>query len=149
MGFLALTAGGFVVLLAGCGGGDKGQYDDAAQAMPTYKYPAPTGPPPVAAPAAAAGTAATAGQPAAGPQSETIPPSPGPGYVWMPGYWSTSPSGNWEWVAGHYVARKAMSDEQLRAARGMLEQARLGLTDKQRKRIDDAIDEINTALKTK
>jgi hypothetical protein len=67
----------------------------------------------------------------------------------MPSYWTTSATGGWESVAGHYVARQGMSEEQLRAARGMLEQARIGLTGKARKSVDDAIDQINNALKGK
>lgn len=148
-GFVALTAAGCVVLLAGCGGGNKGQYTDDAQAMPTYRYPPANPPPNQVIYRASSNAPAAGGQPVAAGQQETIPPSPGPGYIWMPGYWSTSSAGGWEWVSGHYVTRERMSDEQLRAARGMLEQARLGASDKARKRVDEAIDEINTALKGK
>jgi hypothetical protein len=146
--FLALALSGAAILLAGCGGGDKGQYAEDAQAVPTYKYPPSTGSPTLASYPPTTNAGAMAGQPAAA-QSETIPPSPGPNYVWMPSYWTTGPSGGWETVRGHYVTRSAMSDEQLRAARGMLEQARIGASEKQRKRVDDAIDQINTALKSK
>ena len=37
--------------------------------------------------------------PAAPPQ--TMLAAPGPGYVWIPGYWSWS--GNWRWVGGRWV----------------------------------------------
>src|SRR5262245_31937626 len=31
-------------------------------------------------------------------QVETIPVSPGPAYVWAPGYWSFGVGGRWAWV---------------------------------------------------
>jgi len=43
--------------------------------------------------------------------------------------------------------KQGVSDEQLRIARGMLEQARAGLTGKPLKHVDRAINQINIALK--
>jgi hypothetical protein len=57
--------------------------------------------------------------------------------------------GNWNWVGGHYVLRQGASEEQLRAARGMLEQSRVGLSGKALKNTDKAIEEINDALQVR
>ncbi len=35
------------------------------------------------------------------PKLEKVPPSPGPEYVWAPGYWDWN--GKWVWVAGHWT----------------------------------------------
>jgi hypothetical protein len=35
------------------------------------------------------------------PRPERIVASPGPGYVWVPGYWAAS-RGEWVWVGGHW-----------------------------------------------
>jgi hypothetical protein len=35
------------------------------------------------------------------PPPEAVVVTPGPAYVWVPGYWSWN--GSWVWVAGHYV----------------------------------------------
>src|SRR5262249_13702661 len=96
--------------------------------------------------AAATTSAATASAPAAAGQPEVIPPSPGPDYVWMPSYWTMGLNGTWVWVGGHYVLRQGASEEQLRAARGMLEQSRPGLNGKALKNVDKAIEQINSAL---
>ena len=64
----------------------------------------------------------------------------------MPGYWTIGVGGGWEWVGGRYVNRRGVSEEQLRAARGMLEQARIGLSGKALNKADKAIDQINEAL---
>ena len=45
--------------------------------------------------------------------------------------------------------KQGVSDEQLRSARGMLEQARPGLKGKALKHVDRAISQVNTALKIK
>src|ERR1051326_1631686 len=37
------------------------------------------------------------------PKTEVIVESPGPGYVWTPGYWSWQ--GRWVWIGGRYVVR--------------------------------------------
>ena len=121
--------------------------------MPMYRYEPPPNygapPPQTVAAAGAAGAAASPQQqvPATG-QTEAFPSSPGPEYVWMPSYWTTSVRGDWVWIGGHYVARQGLSDEQLRAARGMLEQAKTSLKGKSLKRVNEAIDEINDALDT-
>ena len=73
--------------------------------------------------------------------------SPGPDYVWMPGYWTVGVGGGWVWVGGHYVLRRSVSEEQLRAARGMLEQSRTSLTGRALKDVDKAIDQVNEALR--
>jgi hypothetical protein len=36
------------------------------------------------------------------PKGETITPEPGPGYVWIPGYWERSPD-TWDWISGHWA----------------------------------------------
>jgi hypothetical protein len=65
----------------------------------------------------------------------------------MPSYWTIGMGGGWVWVGGHYVIRQGVPEEQLRAARGMLEQARGSATgSKAVKSIDKAIDQINDAL---
>lgn len=38
------------------------------------------------------------------PQTETAPVTPGPEYVWTPGYWSWS-GNTWVWVGGSWVIR--------------------------------------------
>lgn len=88
-------------------------------------------------------------QMAPAPHMDSIPASPGPDYVWMPSYWTIGVGGGWVWVGGHYVLRQGAAEEQLRAARGMLEQARIGLSSKKVRKIDDAIEEINDALKSR
>lgn len=35
------------------------------------------------------------------PFAEPIPPMPGPGHVWMPGYWRQRPDG-WVWIYGYW-----------------------------------------------
>ena len=39
------------------------------------------------------------------PRVEVMPPPPGPGHVWIGGYWRWSGSRH-EWVAGHWEARR-------------------------------------------
>jgi WXXGXW repeat (2 copies)/Glycine zipper len=36
------------------------------------------------------------------PMAESVVPAPGPGYLWMRGYWEWNGSG-WVWAAGHWV----------------------------------------------
>ena len=36
------------------------------------------------------------------PAAETVPPPPGPGYVWQPGYWAWN-GAQYVWVPGTYV----------------------------------------------
>ena len=116
--------------------------------VPTYRsQPPPNMPPPVPPLNPASANAATSA-PAPG-QSEAFPSSPGPEYVWMPSYWTTSVRGDWVWIGGHYVARQGVADEQLRAARGMLEQARGNLDGKPLKKVNNAIDQINDALQVR
>jgi hypothetical protein len=67
----------------------------------------------------------------------------------MPSYWAMGIGGNWVWVGGHYVLRQGASEEQLRAARGMLEQSRGGLSGKALKNTDKAIEQINDALQVR
>jgi len=38
------------------------------------------------------------------PRVEVLSPSPGPAYVWQPGFWSFS-DGRWIWVPGRWVLR--------------------------------------------
>jgi hypothetical protein len=160
-GLYALSTGCLALFLNGCAGGPEQvpsyQAPSTFQSLPTYRYPqqqaANAAPPvqPSTAPqtaAPAAGTAAVT-QAATAPQSEVIPPSPGPDYVWMPSYWTVGLGGGWVNVGGRYVLRQGVSEEQLRAARGMLEQARIGLAGKPLKNANRAIDEINEALQTR
>ena len=78
-----------------------------------------------------------------------VPTSPGPDYVWMPGYWTVGIGGGWVWVGGHYVLRQGAAEEHLRAARGMLEQSRTAAPAKTAKYIDRAIEDVNDALKVR
>ncbi len=36
------------------------------------------------------------------PVAQSVVPSPGPGYVWQPGFWAWNGTA-WVWVAGHWV----------------------------------------------
>ncbi len=168
LGFLLISAAFIVVLFAGCASNTPppgpAYYQATYQAPQTYKYPPQTVYPspqtatPAVATAAPSSAAAAAPQTSAAPvtattsaqaqagQPEVIPPSPGPDYVWMPSYWTMGLNGSWVWVGGHYVLRQGASEEQLRAARGMLEQSRAGLTGKALKNVDKAIEQINNAL---
>jgi hypothetical protein len=38
-------------------------------------------------------------------QVEVVPVSPGPTYVWVPGYWSVGVGGHWVWIGGRYAVR--------------------------------------------
>ena len=124
------------------------------QGPQAYRYPPQqiSSPPPVSAPTTTQTAPATAtytqAQPAQADAShiDSMPGSPGPDYVWMPSYWTVGVGGGWVWIGGHYVLRQGAAEEQLRAARGMLEQARMGLASKKAKKIDNAIEEINDAL---
>lgn len=146
---------GVVALLTGCESSQPTQplpsyqtrYYQGAQ---PYRYPqqqisqgpatsSQSAPPPAAPP-----SNNNQAQPVQG--AETIPSSPGPDYVWMPSYWTIGVGGGWVWVGGHYVLRQGASEEQLRAARGMLEQARMDLSGSKAKSINRAIEEINEAL---
>jgi hypothetical protein len=42
-------------------------------------------------------------QPPPAPQVEVIPATPGPAYVWVPGYWAWN--GSWIWVGGRWTLR--------------------------------------------
>ena len=81
-----------------------------AQQPPSYAPPPgqPTGgaPPPdqaaMAAPAPSSEVVVAQAPPT--PIVETIPVSPGPAYVWTPGYWYWG-GGRWVWYRGAYVVR--------------------------------------------
>jgi hypothetical protein len=159
---LGPSIAGAVALLAGCESSAPTQpvasyqtpYYQGAQ---PYRYPqqqisqgpatSPQGAPPPAAPPPNNVQAQAAADNAVRP--ETIPSSPGPDYVWMPSYWTIGVGGGWVWVGGHYVLRQGASEEQLRAARGMLEQARMDLSGSKAKSINKAIDQINDALQSR
>jgi hypothetical protein len=164
-GLLAVLAGCIATLVTGCA--QKSETPPAYQVVPAYQGAPAYRPQTVsqaptvqtAAPAGATvvpyiepGTATnpgTAAQAAPTQHAETMPSSPGPDYVWMPSYWTIGVGGGWVWVGGHYVVRQGVAEEQLRAARGMLEQARAGLTGKPLKNTEKAIDQINTALQVR
>lgn len=150
---------GVVALLTGCASSNEqplpSYQTPSAYAQP-YRYPpqqqisqGPAAPPPQTysqpPPAAADNTAAQA----AAQHPETIPASPGPDYVWMPSYWTIGVGGGWIWVGGHYVLRGGVAEEQLRAARGMLEQARMELGGSKAKSINRALEEINEVLQSR
>lgn len=69
----------------------------------------------------------------------------------MPSYWTIGVGGGWVWIGGHYVLRQGVAEEQLRAARGMLEQARIdfSLSASKAKNINRAIEQINEALQAR
>jgi hypothetical protein len=167
LGFSAIC---ITIVISGCADSGKQtlptyQVPQGYQAVPIYKYPPPTANPSSTMPAASmtAATAAVRGetqpggatnpaapaQAAPAQQPEVIPSSPGPDYVWMPSYWTMGLNGSWVWVGGHYVLRQGAAEEQLRAARGMLEQSRAGLTGKPLKNVDKALDQINSALQAR
>jgi hypothetical protein len=149
-GLLALSTACIATLVTGCANTESNPPNYVAPAPP--RTPAYTYPPQTVYPAGGTSTGAqpgTAAQSTSAPQGETIPPSPGPEYVWMPSYWAIAVNGSWEQVGGHYVLRQNASEEQLRAARGMLEQARVGAASKSLKYIENALDEVNSALKVK
>jgi hypothetical protein len=168
-GFCALSAACLATLVTGCSQPKTEsiptyQVLPAYQGAPAYKPsqtvnptstvqsvspPAQTVAPRTEAQPVTAASPGTVAQTAPAPQAETIPSSPGPDYVWMPSYWTIGAGGGWAWVGGHYVLRQGVSEEQLRAARGMLEQSRAGLTGKALKNIDKAIDQINDALQVR
>ena len=163
-GLLALSAGGIAILVTGCARGGSQpaptyyQLPPAYQGAPPYRPAAQTANPDQPGPALAPHTEAQPGpvasagpvvQGAPAPQADGAPSSPGPDYLWMPSYWTMGLNGGWVWVGGHYVLRHGASEEQLRAARGMLEQARAGLTGKPLKSIDKAIDQVNEALQVR
>ena len=67
-----------------------------AAAQPQGAYaPAPVSPPP---------KPIVVEQAPPGPQLEVMPLAPGPGYVWIPGYWMWRNSA-WFWVGGRWVLR--------------------------------------------
>jgi hypothetical protein len=37
-------------------------------------------------------------------RAEAIPPSPGPGYNWVPGHWAWR-GVSWQWIPSHHVAK--------------------------------------------
>jgi hypothetical protein len=81
----------------------------ATQYAPQFSSPtvptAPTvGPAPVASNAQANTqiVEAPASPPAAPPQVEVVPVSPGPNYYWVPGYWAWR-GGGWIWIRGTWV----------------------------------------------
>jgi hypothetical protein len=156
----AVSAGCVAALVTGCASSKNDtppiyQATPAYSPPPAYRYapqtvsPGPNAQPPPAtsAPASAPDNAGAATQAAA--HTEAAPTSPGPDYIWMPGYWTVGIGGGWIWVGGHYVLRQGAAEEQLRAARGMLEQARAGVPSKAAKNIDKAIDQVNSALQVK
>jgi len=167
-GFVAFWVGCIASLVVGCAG-DKNDFtpptyhaQTAQQAAQTYNLhqainqPPPAQPPstiqpgPATAestPPSSVASPVTVAQSPPGVQPDVIPQSPGPDYAWMPSYWTVGVGGSWVWVGGHYVIRRGVSEEQLRAARGMLEQARVGLTDGALKNADKAIDRLNEALR--
>jgi hypothetical protein len=159
---LGPSIAGVVALLTGCESSQPTQplssyqrpYYQGAQ---PYRYPqqqisqgpsatTQSAPPPASPPPNSAQAQPGSADVAAAVHPETIPSSPGPDYVWMPSYWTIGVSGGWVWVGGHYVLRQGASEEQLRAARGMLEQARMELSGSKAKSINKAIEEINEAL---
>ena len=156
-----LAAGCAAALVAGCASSKNDtppiyQATPAYSPAPAYRYAPQTvspGPnaqaPPATASASAPDNTGAAAQAAPAAHSEAGPTSPGPDYIWMPGYWTVGMGGGWVWVGGHYVLRQGAAEEQLRAARGMLEQARAGVPTKAAKNIDKAIDQVNSALQVR
>jgi hypothetical protein len=153
--FLSFFAAFIAALLTGCASSKPEsvpvyQVPPAYQTTPAYRYPPqtvnPTSTVPTEAQPGAATNTGTAAPATQAQPMEVAPSSPGPDYVWMPSYWTIGVGGGWVWVGGHYVLRQGVAGEQLRAARGMLEQARAGLTGKAVKNVDEALDQINRAL---
>jgi len=71
----------------------------AAPAAPTADWQQP--PPAPGAVQAQATVVAPSAPPA--PQVEVVPVSPGPYYVWAPGYWGWN--GGWVWIGGQWIVR--------------------------------------------
>ena len=78
---LLLASGGIAVLGAGC------------VVHRTVYVPAPAEAPPAPV---------VTDQTPPAPQLEVVPVTPGPEYVWMPGYWSIGVGGGWVWMGGRY-----------------------------------------------
>ncbi|HVX86397.1 MAG TPA: hypothetical protein VH253_16555 [Phycisphaerae bacterium] len=120
VGSLALA--GFAGSLTGCVGDitlhgdpyyerhyDRRVYVESPPPQPVYVAPAPgyAPPPPMYVPAPPGAAADVAPPPvvveeaAPAPVYEVVPAPPGPGFLWVGGYW-THPGGRWSWVRGHY-----------------------------------------------
>src|ERR1017187_9328547 len=79
---LILAAGGIAVLGAGC-------VERQVEYVPAQPG-APAGP-------------VVGEQAPSPPQAEVVPVTPGPDYVWMPGYWSIGVGGAYVWIGGRYA----------------------------------------------
>ncbi len=91
------TALGLALLSVGC-------TQEKVVYVPAPQPGAPVGaPPPGPAPAPVAGDVVVQQAPPAA-QVEVIPVSPGPAYVWAPGYWYWG-GNRWLWYRGAYVIR--------------------------------------------